>query len=91
MLASGGVVDQPTLSMIGESGKEAVVPLENNTGWMATLAQYIAQAIASTGSSDAEKEIVIRFEGTMAQLARQLKPYLDADTKRMGVRLVQGG
>lgn len=91
MLASGGVVDQPTLSMIGESGKEAVVPLENNTGWMATLAQYIAQAIASTGSSDTEKEIVIRFEGTMAQLARQLKPYLDADTKRMGVRLVQGG
>lgn len=33
-LAKGGIVDQPTLSMIGEAGKEAVVPLENNTGWM---------------------------------------------------------
>lgn len=33
-LAKGGVVDSPTLAMIGERGKEAVVPLENNTEWM---------------------------------------------------------
>lgn len=36
-LAKGGVVDSPTLAMIGERGKEAVVPLENNTEWMNKL------------------------------------------------------
>ena len=41
-LARGGVIDEPTLAMIGEAGKEAVVPLENNTGWMETVAKGIS-------------------------------------------------
>ena len=40
-LARGGVVDRPTYAMIGEAGKEAVVPLERNTGWIDTLAEKI--------------------------------------------------
>lgn len=35
-LARGGIVDSPTIAMIGEAGKEAVVPLEN-TGFIQTL------------------------------------------------------
>lgn len=41
-LAKGGIVDKPTLSWIGEAGKEAVVPLENNTGWLDKLASKIS-------------------------------------------------
>lgn len=41
-LAKGGIVDQATLAMIGERGKEAVVPLENNTGWMDKLVDKLA-------------------------------------------------
>lgn len=41
-LAKGGVVDSATIAMIGEQGKEAVVPLENNTEWMDKLADKIA-------------------------------------------------
>lgn len=41
-LAKGGIVDSATLAMIGEQGKEAVVPLENNTEWMDKLADRIA-------------------------------------------------
>lgn len=41
-LAKGGVVDRPTLAMIGEAGKEAVMPLENNTGWINELADKLA-------------------------------------------------
>lgn len=33
-LAKGGIVDEATLAVIGEKGREAVVPLENNTEWM---------------------------------------------------------
>lgn len=41
-LATGGVVNSATIAMIGERGKEAVLPLENNTGWMDALADRIA-------------------------------------------------
>ena len=41
-LAKGGVVDTATIAMIGEAGKEAVVPLENNTQWMDKLADRLA-------------------------------------------------
>lgn len=40
-LAKGGVVETPTLSLIGEAGKEAVVPLENNLGWISQLASML--------------------------------------------------
>lgn len=45
-LAKGGVVDQATLAMIGEAGQEAVVPLENNTGWMDKVATRIGEIIS---------------------------------------------
>lgn len=44
-LAKGGIVDQPTTAVIGEAGKEAVVPLENNTGGLSLLANMLAQRI----------------------------------------------
>ena len=47
LLAKGGVVDGATIAMIGEQGREAVVPLENNTGWIDKLAQDLAQREAS--------------------------------------------
>ena len=40
-LAKGGIVNEPTLSVIGEAGKEAVMPLENNTGWINNLANML--------------------------------------------------
>lgn len=45
-LAKGGVVDRATIAMIGEAGKEAVVPLENNTGWIDKLAARIGEIIS---------------------------------------------
>lgn len=41
-LAKGGIVDAPTIAMVGEAGKEAVMPLENNTGWITDLAGKVA-------------------------------------------------
>lgn len=40
-LAKGGVIDQATMALIGESGSEVVMPLENNTDWIDTLASKI--------------------------------------------------
>ena len=42
-LATGGIVTAETLARIGEGGKkEAVLPLEQNTGWMDILADRLA-------------------------------------------------
>ena len=42
LLAKGGIVTRSTLANIGEAGREAVLPLENNTGWMDALADRLA-------------------------------------------------
>ncbi len=47
-LAKGGIVTQPTLAMVGERGKEAVLPLESNTDWMVGLANMIAGAVSGS-------------------------------------------
>lgn len=44
-LARGGVVRRATHAIIGENGKEAVVPLEKNTEWMNTLADKVADKV----------------------------------------------
>lgn len=40
-MAKGGIVDKPTFAMVGEAGREAVVPLERNTEWIDKLANKI--------------------------------------------------
>ena len=42
-LATGGVIDSPTVALLGEAGSEAVVPLENNTEWIDKLADKLGQ------------------------------------------------
>ncbi len=45
-LARGGIVDSATIFMAGERGKEVVMPLENNTGWMSEVANRIASQLS---------------------------------------------
>lgn len=49
-LAKGGLVDKPTLAMIGEQGKEAVMPLENNTEWIDKLADKLGSKMQGNTS-----------------------------------------
>jgi hypothetical protein len=55
LLAKGGIVDSATLAMIGERGREAVIPLENNTEWMDVLATRI--------NNNAPSKIVLMVDG----------------------------
>lgn len=48
-LAKGGIVSSATAAVIGEAGREAVLPLENDTGWMDILAERIAQVLGVPG------------------------------------------
>ena len=48
-LAKGGVVDEPTPAIFGEDGAEAVVPLENNTGWLDKIASRLHALLTQRG------------------------------------------
>lgn len=56
-MATGGVVNKATIAMVGEAGAEAVVPLENNTGWMSKVAQMISERVnhEASGSIDYDR------------------------------------
>ena len=48
-LPKGGVVNQATTAVIGEAGKEAVMPLERNTGWISQLAGQLMGRMSGFG------------------------------------------
>lgn len=48
LLAQGGIINKPTLAMVGEAGKEAVMPLENNTAWLDKLADKLSAKMGTT-------------------------------------------
>lgn len=58
-LARGGIVDKPTLAMVGEAGREAVMPLENNTQWIDKLADKLSSKM---GNSNVNYTINNTFE-----------------------------
>ena len=66
-LAKGGIVDSATLAVIGERGKEAVMPLENNTGWISLLADKLASRMPQGGNSSYPSgplSIILEISGT---------------------------
>jgi len=51
-LAEGGIVTSPTSAIIGEAGKEAVIPLEQNTGnWAGLLAEKLTEQFELQGGA----------------------------------------
>ncbi len=81
-LATGGIVDKPTLAMVGEAGKEAVMPLENNTGWIDQLAEKIG---AKVGASNVNYTINNKFE--KMETSRLALHKANLETKR----IIKGG
>lgn len=71
-LARGGIIDQPTLAMVGERGKEAVVPLEN-TAFADSIANAIMRVLMplfnSNGgvgkSNDSGTQVIVLKVGEM--------------------------
>lgn len=69
-LARGGIIDSPTVAMIGEAGKEAVVPLEN-TGFLQTMGRVVSGAVVDalggilpqSGRFTGNGDIVIQIGG----------------------------
>lgn len=87
-LASGTVVPPRAgefAAILGDNKQETEV-----VSPLSTMKQALMEALAESGVGGSQ-QIVIRFEGNLAQLGRVLKPVIDAENNRGSVRLVTGG
>ena len=88
-LASGTVVPPRAgefAAILGDNKRETEV-----VSPLSTMKQALLEALMESGMSGGSQQIVIRFEGNLAQLGRVLKPVIDAENNRGSVRLVTGG
>lgn len=76
-LANGGITTGRTLAEIGEAGREAVLPLENNTGWMDDFASRLVEKM------NPDKPIILMVDGK--RLAQVSLPYLKGESYRLGL------
>ena len=58
LLAKGGVVESATLAMVGEQGKEMVMPLENNLEYLDKLASMITERMGGNN-----RPVVLNVDG----------------------------
>lgn len=80
--ARGGVVDRATLfgnTVVGEAGREAIVPLEHNTEWLELVAERVAQRVS--GSSPIVVQCVL--DGRV--IANSTVNYINRQARATGV------
>jgi hypothetical protein len=82
-LARGGVVKRATKVMIGEDGAEAVVPLENNTGWIAKIAQQLNSMMPPLTINI--NDPVVRSDDDIDRIAERVADVLSDNVLRSGM------
>ena len=78
-LAYGGITTGTTLAKIGEAGREAVLPLENNLDYLDKFADKIAERIPAAQTGPA----YLQVDGKT--FARLMRPYSTSEDRRVGL------
>lgn len=88
--AKGAVFDKPSLIGVGEAGKEAVMPLERNTGWIDNLADSISIKLSdrlmeweATGEQP-PVNVNVTIEGEMKKFIKAIKDENSSYQKQTG-------
>lgn len=87
-LAKGGIVTAPTLALVGEAGREAVLPLDNNNGWMISLTNMLVDAMSvlgANGANSAQKPTKVEITLDGKKLAQALLHDLQEEQMRLGI------
>jgi phage-related protein len=83
-LATGGMIDQPTLAMVGERGKEAVVPLDQDRGAMQQIADMLVGKMDGGGE---DTEFVGEVDGEV--LFRVVINRLNKKRRQKGLPIIE--
>ena len=91
---NGGIVTKPTLfnlrgqtHLIGEAGREAILPLDNFTGWMDEIAEKVERRVSANGNDPdymTFEQALANFymsymEPVMSQMATDMQRQADKD------------
>ncbi|MDU6296812.1 hypothetical protein [Clostridium celatum] len=88
-LAKGGIIDSPTIAMVGEAGKEAVMPLENNTGWITDLAAKVADRMPQSNSNVSnDSPIELIFQVGTTKLGKVVIDSINKVNRQAGKNLI---
>lgn len=80
-LAKGGIVNGATPLIAGEAGKEAIMPLENNTGWIDSIANRVAEILsvnimgALEHQTDGDYQVITHVDIDGKTIATQIDKY----------------
>jgi hypothetical protein len=77
-LAEGGIATKQTAAIVGDAGKEAILPLDKNTQWMDKLAEKIN---ARGSNQPTEVNVYNRFE--RMETTRHAMHKANLETKRL--------
>lgn len=87
-LAKGGIVDSATMAIIGEQGKEAVMPLENNTGWITDLASKVADRMPQGVRSGNDSPIELTIQIGTTKLGKVVIDSINKVNRQAGKNLI---
>ncbi|MCM1104937.1 MAG: hypothetical protein NC409_12625 [Clostridium sp.] len=94
-LAQGGIVDRATALIAGEAGREAIVPLENNTGWLdmvsSRITEYIDRKLSGIQGGAEGMTFEISIPVTLELDGESLLKKLIRVKKRIGPKLTAEG
>ncbi len=88
--AKGAVFDKPSLIGVGEAGKEAVMPLERNTGWIDNLADSISIKLSDrlmeweAAGEQPPVNVNVTIEGEMKKFIKAIKDENSSYQKQTG-------
>ena len=83
--ARGGIVDSATLfgnTVMGEAGKEAIIPLENHTEWLDKVADRVARRVERNGGEQTIN-VYVTLDGTI--VGKSVVRYVNGVAKSTGV------
>lgn len=87
-LAKGGIVTRPTLAVVGESGPEAVIPLDAvATGGVAPLPGMSAPTSAASGASTS---VYVDLRGTQVMSERDIEMLTSRIGAQLATRILPG-
>ena len=87
MMATGGLVNGPTSAILGEAGRELVLPLDRNDSWKHELADIMASKINTQisnagGNSNQPIEVVVKIGDST--FARQTIDSINKEQRKQG-------
>ena len=85
--ARGGIVNAATLlgnTVVGEAGKEAIIPLENHTEWIDMVARRLAASIAGGTSNGGGRPLIVQVVLDGRVVGQTAVDYINGQTKSSG-------